>query len=132
MTTAPWAHRALLALLALGAYANALGNGFALDDAYLIAGKVMRGAPNAAPLQDTLGWIEFKRGNTHVALKHISRSVIVLSFHPEVHFHLGVIYAKVGKKDWARFHLSRAQVDREKMDKRVNDAVDKAIASLGS
>jgi predicted Zn-dependent protease len=91
-----------------------------LDEAYLIAGKVLQHAPTSPPLQDTVGWIEFHRGNRNVAMKHINRAVVKLNFLSEVHYHLGAVYHSFKNARWARYHLERAvegPVDKDHVKK---------------
>ncbi len=102
-----------------GPYQGAAGNDLAymlaehapdrLGESYLIAGKVLRVAPDSPALLDTMGWIELKKGNPQVAQNYFNRAVVGLPQHPEVHYHLALAYEQTGNRDWALMHLRRAK-----------------------
>ncbi len=84
----------------------------------------------AAALQDTVGWIEHMKKNDAVALHHLSRSIPQLNERPEVHYHIAVVYEKLGNKDWARYHLEQAAAG----DKRLAEVKEAAtmLTKLGT
>ncbi len=82
-----------------------------LDDAYAIAQEVHSAAPTSVALLDTLGWIQHKRGLHDEALKLLSRALPPLKSLPEVHYHIGRVYAALGNKAWARYHFEQAASD---------------------
>jgi tetratricopeptide (TPR) repeat protein/transglutaminase-like putative cysteine protease len=69
------------------------------DLAHLTLDDLARTAALAA-YWDTLGWVQFQRGNLALAEKYV-RASWELSQHGEVGDHLGQIYEKQGKKDEA-------------------------------
>ena len=79
-----------------------------LDEALDIATDAHNLVPAMTPLLDTLGWIEHLRGNNDKAITYLNRAVMGLSNIPEVHYHLGVVYQRLGQDDWARAHLEQA------------------------
>jgi tetratricopeptide (TPR) repeat protein len=70
-----------------------------LDRAANIARR-LRGSEVPA-LQDTYGWIEYRRGNLNEALRYLEPAAKALSSDPVVQFHLGMVYADLGRADEA-------------------------------
>ncbi len=70
-------------------------------------------APQNPYFTDTLGWILYKRGIYQRALALLQESASKLSDNPEVQYHLGTAYLKVGDKENAKSALNRAVSARE-------------------
>lgn len=64
--------------------------------------------PNDPSVSDTLGWVLYKRGLYDGALNHLTRSASRLSKNPEVQYHLGMTYYKLGNKKAAKQTLAQA------------------------
>ena len=77
-----------------------------LDRAFAIARR-LRGLENPA-LQDTYGWIEYRRGNFEEAVESLEPAAEGLPGNAMVQFHLGMAYAEVDRTEDAREALSRA------------------------
>ena len=60
------------------------------------------------PLQDTYGWIEYRRGNYEEALAYLEPAAAGLPEDPLVQFHLGMTYAALERTQEARETLTRA------------------------
>lgn len=75
-----------------------------LDRAFSIARR-LRGTSIPA-FQDTYGWIEYRRGNLGEALRYLESAAAGLPHDPLVQFHLGMVYADMGraKEAAAQFH----------------------------
>jgi tetratricopeptide (TPR) repeat protein len=54
---------------------------------------------------DTLGWVHFQRGEYVEALPYLEQAVAGKPGHPEMRYHLGLIYAKLGRTEDAKKHL---------------------------
>jgi tetratricopeptide (TPR) repeat protein len=55
-----------------------------------------RGLPGSAPIQDTLGWIYYKKGLAALAIQPFQKSVELDPNNSEYSFHLGLAQAKAG------------------------------------
>ena len=64
--------------------------------------------PNQHEIDDTLGWIYYKKGLTTLAIGSFQASVEKDAKNPLYHYHLGLAYAKNGEKDKARDSLKQA------------------------
>jgi tetratricopeptide (TPR) repeat protein len=86
-------------------YAETAGN---LDKALRLARAATRSLPNSAPIQDTLGWIYYKKGLAALAIPLFQRSVDQDPTNPVYAFHLGLAHAKAGDSLQARQALRQA------------------------
>jgi tetratricopeptide (TPR) repeat protein len=85
---------------------NALGYMLAvhtkrLDEAHDLVGRALTLDPNDAAIIDSMGWVEFKRGNTEAASQLLKRAFADFP-DPEVAAHLGEVLWTMGRKDEAR------------------------------
>ena len=86
-------------------YAEGQGNS---SKALQLAQVAAEELPDNADVNDTLGWIYYKQGLPALAIAPLSRSIQLAPQNPIYHFHLGLAYAKDGRKDDARIALQRA------------------------
>ncbi len=73
-----------------------------LDVALELAQKAGRRLPDNAAVQDTLGWIYYKKGLATLAVPPFQKSVEKDPKNPVYHYHLGLAYAKAGDQKRAR------------------------------
>jgi tetratricopeptide (TPR) repeat protein len=78
-----------------------------LDKAYDLA-KRAKEAVNEPHINDTLGWILFKRGEYSNALPVLQESAGKLPDSPEIQFHLGMAHYMLGEEEPARLALQKA------------------------
>lgn len=76
-----------------------------LERASAIARR-LRGTDQPA-FQDTYGWIEYRRGNLETALQYLEPAAKGLPDDPFTQFHLGMVYADLGRKDEAIAQFER-------------------------
>ena len=86
-------------------YAEGHGNA---TNALRLAQVAAEELPDNADVSDTLGWVYYKQGLSALAIAPLSRSIQLAPQNPVYHFHLGLAYAKDGRKDAARDALQRA------------------------
>lgn len=86
-------------------YADDLGN---LDKAYDLAQRARQLLPNDPSAADTLGWVDFKKGDYQTALRLFQESADHLSDNPEVQFHVGIAHYMLADEDAARDAFQRA------------------------
>jgi tetratricopeptide (TPR) repeat protein len=86
-------------------YADAETN---LDKALEFARTAKRGLPNSPEVDDTLGWVYYKKNLPSLAIGPLRESVNQRPDQPEVLYHLGLTYAKLGDKAKAKQTLQRA------------------------
>jgi tetratricopeptide (TPR) repeat protein len=84
---------------------NALGYTLAdrtdrLDEAYELIGKALKLAPEDPFILDSLGWIQYRRGQLEDALKNL-RLAYQARPDPEIAAHLGEVLWKLGRKEEA-------------------------------
>ncbi|MCV2881842.1 tetratricopeptide repeat protein [Actibacterium sp. XHP0104] len=77
-----------------------------LERAFAIARR-LRGL-ELPPLQDTYGWIEYRRGNYQEAVENLEPAAEGLPRDPLVQYHLGMAYLAVNRTDEAKAQLERA------------------------
>jgi Flp pilus assembly protein TadD len=66
--------------------------------------------PEAASVQDTLGWVHFRRGSLDEAGRALRAALAKAPDVPEVNYHLGMVLLKAGEKEQARPLLQKAVV----------------------
>lgn len=91
---------------------NALGYTLAdqtdrLDEAHDLISRAYELVPDDAAVVDSLGWVEYRRGNHQEALVHLRRA-LDLQFDAEIAAHLGEVLWVTGEKEEAREIWRRA------------------------
>ena len=82
--------------------------GINLDVALQLATSAKQRMPNDASVDDTLGWIYYKKDMPAMAVRPLLDSLRRRPDDAEVVYHLGLTYAKLGDKSKARETLERA------------------------
>lgn len=80
-----------------------------LEKAKEAASKAYELAPNNPFVMDTLGWIEYKLGNTDSAFALIYKASEMVPASNDIGLHLAEIYESMGQKDRARDVLTRIE-----------------------
>lgn len=100
-----------------------------LDMALQLATAAKQRLPNDASVDDTIGWVYYKKGMPSLAVRPLEESLKKRPDTAEVLFHLGLTYAKLGEKAKARAALERAL----KLDPRIGgDEARQVLASVSS
>jgi Flp pilus assembly protein TadD len=86
-------------------YANKGAN---LDVALQLAQAAKRYAPDQPVVNDTLGWVYYKKNLFSLAVVPLELSVANAPKNPVFRYHLGLVYAKLGYSDRARKALTEA------------------------
>ena len=79
-----------------------------LDLALQLAQAATRRLPNNPAIQDTLGWIYYKKGLAALAIAPFQKSIELDPKNPIFHFHLGLAHLKNGDSPKARIALRDA------------------------
>ncbi|HEY7448642.1 MAG TPA: tetratricopeptide repeat protein [Vicinamibacterales bacterium] len=79
-----------------------------LDVALQLAQTAVRRLPEHPAVQDTLGWVYYKKGLAALAVAPFQKSVEKDPKNPVYHFHLGLAHAKTGDSPNARLALQQA------------------------
>lgn len=79
-----------------------------IEEGSKLAQAAIAATPNSPAVLDTLAYIEHLRGNDKQALDLLVRATPALKDRPELHYHLGLVYRKLGNQTWARYHLEEA------------------------
>jgi tetratricopeptide (TPR) repeat protein len=83
-------------------------NGGNLDVALQLAQTAKRQLPNTPEVNDTLGFIYYKKDLASLAVPLLQSSVEKDPSNPEYHYHLGLAYSRIGEKAKASESLTRA------------------------
>jgi tetratricopeptide (TPR) repeat protein len=78
------------------------------DEALPLATKAEQLAPGSPEVLDTLGWIQYRRGAYDDAAKSLSRALERAAGNGTIQYHLGMTYARLGRKADAVSALRRA------------------------
>ena len=78
------------------------------DEALPLATKADQLAPRSGEVADTLGWVQYRRGAYVEAEKTLNRALERLPNNAQVQYHLGMTFAKLGKRNDAVSSLRRA------------------------
>lgn len=99
-----------------------------LDEALQLATSAKQRLPNDPGIDDTIGWIYYKKNLPTLAIKPLESALKLLPNNAELLVHLGLTYAKLGEKVKARETLERAL----KLDPHVvgSDEAKRVLASL--
>lgn len=79
-----------------------------LDVALQLAQAAKAQLPDSPEVNDTLGWIYYKKGLASLAVPALRQSVQKSPANPIFHYHLGLAYAHAGDKEKARRSLQEA------------------------
>jgi Flp pilus assembly protein TadD len=79
-----------------------------LDVALSLATQAKQTAPNIPSINDTLGWIQYKKGNYAIAVGLLSEVVQQLPQSAEYRYHLGMALNGTGQRDRAKEELKKA------------------------
>ena len=128
-----WYEKALVADSGAPVAANNLAwltaeQGGNLDVAMQLAQTAKARLPDSPQVDDTLGWVYYKKGLNTLAIGSFQASIQKDPKNPLYHYHLGLAYAKNGDKDKARESLNQALSLNPKFD--GASEAQKALAAL--
>lgn len=99
-----------------------------IEEAYELAVRAKSLLPNDPSISDTLGWINYKKGDYDTALRLLKASATALE-HPMVQYHLGKIHQAREEINEAKTAMERA-ISLGLDDEYVDDA--KSVLELGN
>jgi len=79
-----------------------------LDKALSLAQSALKSRPEDPAVQDTLGWIWYKKGDMGKALEMLQRAQGKAPESAEINYHLGMALVKAGRREEARAHLKKS------------------------
>ena len=79
-----------------------------LDVALQLAKSAKQQIPDNAVVDDTLGWVYYKKDLATMAVSPLEESLKKMPDNADILYHLGLTYAKIGNKAQARQALERA------------------------
>jgi len=79
-----------------------------LDVALQLASSAKQQMPDSADVDDTLGWVYYKKDLATLALRPLEESLKKKPDNADILYHLGLTYAKIGEKAKSREALERA------------------------
>ena len=77
------------------------------DEALKYAQRAVEAAPESASIQDTIGWVYYRKGNYQTAAKYL-KSAVDKESTPKRQFHLALSYLKAGEQNLGRQMLQSA------------------------
>jgi tetratricopeptide (TPR) repeat protein len=83
-------------------------SGDRLDAALELALRAKAKLPGSPEVDDTLGYVHYKRDSPEQAIPFFERSVKAAPENPTYHYHLGLACAKANDRQRAKQHLTRA------------------------
>ena len=86
-------------------YADSDGD---MNVALQLAQTAKAGLPDQPSVDDTLGWVYYKRGNSNLAIAPFEAAVKAAPENATYHYHLGLAYASAGKRSQARASMEKA------------------------
>jgi tetratricopeptide (TPR) repeat protein len=106
-------------------YAN---EGTNLDQALQLAQSAKQRMPESADIDDTLGWVYYKKGLASLAVEPLESAIKRAPDNATILYHLGLTYASLGEKAKARDALERAL----KLDPKLaaNESAQQALQSV--
>ncbi len=111
------------------AWINATSNGN-LDMALQLAQTAKSQLPMRHEVDDTLGFIYYKKGLSSMAVESLKTSILRQPDNPMYNYHLALAYNQSGNKDEARKHLEKALSTKKSFD--GAEEAKKLLESLGS
>ena len=87
-----------------------------LDEALKLAQVAHQELPDNPNVNDTLGWIYFRKNIPAIAVRHLELSVEKKADDPTSQYHLGMAYAQLGEFDKAKKSLERALALNDKFE----------------
>jgi Flp pilus assembly protein TadD len=87
-------------------------------------------APGQASILDTLGWVQYRRGAYQEASQSLAKAADLAPTIAPIQYHLGMAYARLGRKDDATLALRRAL----QLDPKLPEApkIQETLRELGS
>ena len=79
-----------------------------LDVALQLATSAKQQVPDSAEVDDTLGWVYYKKDLATLAVGPLEESLKKMPDNADILYHLGLTYARIGEKAKAREALERA------------------------
>jgi len=101
-----------------------------LDEALQLAQQAKQNQPDDPEIDDTLGWIYYRKDRTKLAIEHLERAAARGPDVPARHYHLGLAYFRAGDFDRAKASLKHALSLKQEFDG-IEEAR-KTLAQLGS
>jgi tetratricopeptide (TPR) repeat protein len=100
-----------------------------LEEALQLAQTALKKVPEEPHVNDTLGWVYYRKGFYKEAVRHLELSIKRDSSDAAVHYHLGMAYVGVGDREKARHSLERALSMSQSFE--GADEARKTLGSLG-
>lgn len=104
-----------------------------LDRARSMIERAVRQRPDDGELLDSLGWVLYRQGNYHDAVKYLERATELQPEDPTINAHLGDAYRAIGRKLEAQFQWRRAltlkpdPVDIPKLQAKLRESGDTTV-----
>jgi tetratricopeptide (TPR) repeat protein len=101
-----------------------------LDKALQLAQTAQSKLVDEPNVNDTLGWIYYRKNMTAEAIRHLEMSAQKLPNEPSTHYHLGMAYYQAGELDKAKKELQRSLAMKADFDGAADAR--KTLSQIGS
>jgi Flp pilus assembly protein TadD len=101
-----------------------------LDEALQLAQGAQQQLPDDSRVNDTLGWIYYRKNMTAAAIRHLESSVQHDASEPASHYHLGMAYFQNGDFQKAKKELQQALAFKTEFDGAADAR--KTLTQIGS
>jgi Flp pilus assembly protein TadD len=99
-----------------------------LDRALQLALQARNFAPEEPSVLDTLGWVQYRRGNLDEARQWVLQALAASPDNAVINYHMGMIALDMGQKEQARQYLEKSLVGAEDFSGR--EEAEKALKKI--
>jgi Tfp pilus assembly protein PilF len=99
-----------------------------LDRAFVLGEKAKSLSPDNATVFDTVGWIDYRRGDMNQAFDWLSKAQAKVPGNPVFNYHLGMAYFRAGNTAKAKEYIQIALASKVSFLER--DEAEKAMAGI--
>ena len=99
-----------------------------LDRSLELAEKARSLKPDNPSVLDTLGWVNYRKGNMQQAVEWLKKAHDRSAGNPVINYHLGMAYSQIGNQEQAKQYLQTALVSKMAFPGRVE--AERTIAAI--
>jgi tetratricopeptide (TPR) repeat protein len=101
--------------------------GRSLDKAYAMIQEALKQKPDDGFILDSMGWVQFKRGNYAEAVHYLERALLMHGDDPIINSHMGDIQCALGNVDRALDYYLKARVNAKNPDSALERKIKRIV-----